>query len=616
MATAVLCVVAGGIASQVLAAWLRIPAIVLLLALGFLVGPVLGLLHPSEDFGANLRPLIGLAVAIVVFEGGLALDFRELRASGEGVLRLTAFALPVNFVLGTLAAHLIGGMMWGPASVFGAILVVTGPTVILPLLRHARLERRSAAFLKWEAIVNDPVGAILTAVVIEILVGVPHGIGEDPAMTLVLHLAEGVWVAAALGVGSAFLVAWAFRRDLIPETLKTPVLLALALVAYVVPNLLMHEAGLIGATAFGIALANRHVPGLAELRRFKESLVVLLVSCLFVVLTADLDLAVLGKLSVPILGLTAAILFVVRPAAIWLATLRSDLSRRERLFVGWIGPRGIVAAAVAGLAGPRLSEAGYAGGDLIQPTVFAVIVATVLAHGFSLGPLARRLGLSTAADTQRLAVVGASPWASDMVIALHRAGVPVVIIDIYPGAILAAREAGVPTLQVELLSRSAEEGMADHPPDHLLAATRDELYNALVCTRLAPEIGRERVYQLAPSENHMLHADTGVSRDARGKVFGDADTSFDTLAGRHEAGWRFVVTGPDAVGQRSDIHLLAIKPTGSLEFVSVDHEANEAAGEDRWLILQAPAIATVDTEGLPQGEGLSRATRLDTYRPT
>ena len=599
VATAVLCVVGGGIAAQVLAAQLRMPAIVLLLALGFLVGPVLGLLHPTQDFGPNLRPLIGLAVAIVVFEGGLALDFRELRASGEGVLRLTAFALPINFVLGTLAAHLIGGMMWGPASVFGAILVVTGPTVILPLLRHARLKRRSAAFLKWEAIVNDPVGAILTAVVIEILVGVPHGSGEGQATALTAHLAEGVVVAGALGVGSAFLVAWAFRRDLVPETLKTPVLLALALVAYVVPNLLMNEAGLIGATVFGIALANLHVSGLAELRRFKEALVVLLVSCLFVVLTADLDLAVLGKLSVPILGLTATILFVVRPAAIWLATLRSDLSRRERLFVGWIGPRGIVAAAVAGLAGPRLSEAGYAGGDLIQPTVFAVIVATVLAHGFSLGPLARRFGLSTAADTQRLAVVGASPWASDMVIALHRAGVPVVIIDIYPGATLAAREAGVPTLQAELLSRSAEEGMADHPPDHLLAATRDELYNALICTRLAPEIGRERVYQLAPSENHLLHADTGVSRDARGKVFGNADASFDALAGRHEAGWRFVVTGPDAVERPSDVNLLSIKVDGSLEFVSVDHDENEVAQGDRLLVLQSPNMSEIEVGDRP-----------------
>lgn len=158
VATAVLCIVAGGVAAQYVATHMRIPAIVMLLALDFLVGPVLGLLHPSRDLGPSLRPLVGLAVAVVVFEGGLALDFRELRAAGEGVLRLTAVALPLNFVLGTAAARWIGGMGWGPATVYGAILVVTGPTVILPLLRQARLERRSAAFLKWEAIVNDPVG--------------------------------------------------------------------------------------------------------------------------------------------------------------------------------------------------------------------------------------------------------------------------------------------------------------------------------------------------------------------------------------------------------------------------------------------------------------------------
>ena len=589
VAAAVLCIVGGGIVAQVLAARLRIPAIVLLLGVGFLVGPVFGWLQPSADFGSNLRPLIGLAVAIVVFEGGLALDFRELRASSEGVLRLTAFALPINFVLGTLAAHLIGGMMWGPASVFGAILVVTGPTVILPLLRHARLERRSAAFLKWEAIVNDPVGAILTAIVIEILVEVPNHVAEEAVGALALHLAEGVLVASGLGVGSALFIAWAFRRDLVPETLKTPVLLALALIAYVVPNLLMHEAGLIGATLFGIALANRHVPGLAELRRFKEALVVLLVSCLFVVLTADLDLAVLGKLSLPILGLTATVLFVVRPAAIWLATLRSDLSWRERVFVGWIGPRGIVAAAVAGLAGPRLSEAGYAGGDLIQPTVFAVIVATVLAHGFSLAPLARRFGLSTAADTQRLAVVGASPWASDLVIALHRADVPVVLIDTYPGALKAAREAGVPTLQAELLSQHAEEGLADHPPDHLLAATRDELYNALVCTRLAPELGRERVYQLAPSADHLLHEDTGVSRDARSKVLVDGELDFDALAGRHEAGWGFMIVRAEEDRAEADLHMLSVGADGTLDIISADHEAREASEGAKLLILRSSA---------------------------
>ncbi len=606
VAMAVLCVVGGGVAAQVLAARLRIPAIVLLLGLGFLVGPVLGLLHPSRAFGPNLRPLIGLAVAIVVFEGGLALDFRELRAAGAGVLRLTAIALPINFALGTLAAHLIGGMPWGPSAVFGAILVVTGPTVILPLLRHTRLERRAGSFLKWEAIANDPVGAILTAIVIEILVGSGDRPGQPAVAELAVHLAGGAASAAFLGIGSAFLVSWAFRRDLVPETLKTPLLLALALIAYVLPNLLMHEAGLIGATVFGVALANLHVPGIAELRRFKEALVVLLVSCLFVVLTADLDPAVLGKLSLPILALTAATLFLVRPAATWLATWRSDMSRRERMFVGWIGPRGIVAAAVAGLAGPRLTEAGYAGGDLIQPTVFAVIVATVLAHGFSLAPLARRLGLSVAGDAERLAVVGASPWSSELALTLHREGVPVLLVDTYPGALREARAAGVPTLQAELLSRHAEEGLADQPPDHLLAATRDELYNALVCTRLAPELGRERVYQVAPSADHLLHVDTGVSRDLRGKVLGDGGLDFETLAARHAAGWRFAVA-PAGTGEiRTSDCLLVVRPGGGLAFPSPEHELGELEQGDRLVLFSAPeryASSGADARALPAAAG-------------
>ncbi|MBE7203485.1 MAG: sodium:proton antiporter, partial [Parafilimonas terrae] len=581
-ATAVLCIVAGGVGAQWLGARLRVPAIVLLLALGFLVGPVFGLIHPSQAMGSTLRPVIGLAVALIVFEGGLALDFRELRAAGGGVLRLTAVALPLNFALGALAAHVIGGMLWGPACVFGAILVVTGPTVILPLLRHARLEPRAASFLKWEAIVNDPVGAILTAVVIEVLVAEPAQAG---GLALAAHLAEGVTVALALGVGAAFLVAYAFRRDLVPETLKTPILIALALTAYAVPNLFMHEAGLIGATVFGIALANRHLPGLGELRRHKEALVVLLVSCLFVVLTADLDLAVLGRLSLPILLLAAAVVFAVRPAAIWLATLGGDMDARERLFVGWIGPRGIVAAAVAGVAGPRLSEAGYPGGDLIQPTVFAVIVLTVLAHGFSLAPLARRLGLSAGGEAERLAVVGASAWATDLAGALHRAGVPVLVVDTYPGALTPARTAGLPVLQAELLSRHGEEGLVERPPDHLLAATADELYNALVCTRLAPELGRERVYQVAPEAEHLAHAETGVSRDLRGKVFGSGRLDFEALAERHATGWRFAVVPTGAGDDAAD--LLIVRADGTLDIVSPDSDP-PARAEGDWAVRLVP----------------------------
>src|SRR6185437_7437858 len=187
----VLCIAGGGLASQWLAWRYRLPAIVLLFAVGLAVGPGLQLLRPSEAVGEALRPLVGLAVAIVVFEGGLSLSFRDLRAAGEGVLRLTAIALPINWVLAAFAAHFIAGFGWGAAVLFGAITVVTGPTVVLPLLRHVRLQRRAASFLRWEAIVNDPVGAILAALTLEALAGIG---AKDGAWSVGGELAAGLAV--------------------------------------------------------------------------------------------------------------------------------------------------------------------------------------------------------------------------------------------------------------------------------------------------------------------------------------------------------------------------------------------------------------------------------------
>jgi hypothetical protein len=198
LAVGVLVVLGGGVAAQWLAWRFRVPAIVLLLAVGLLAGPVFGIIHPSRAMGATLGPLVGLAVCIVVFEGGLALNIRELRAAGEGVLRLTVVALPISFVLGTVAARACTGMAWSAATLYGAITVVTGPTVILPLLRHTRLDRRAASFLKWEAIVNDPIGALLAAVVLDVATTQKAGFGS-----MTTTVVAGAGFAVALGVPRA-----------------------------------------------------------------------------------------------------------------------------------------------------------------------------------------------------------------------------------------------------------------------------------------------------------------------------------------------------------------------------------------------------------------------------
>lgn len=538
LAVGVLCVALGGVAAQWVAWRMRLPAIVLLFFAGLVFGPGLHILDPGRAFGFALQPMVGLAVAVIVFEGGLALEFRELRAAGEGVLRLTAIALPINWALGAVAAHLLGGLGWGPAALFGAITVVTGPTVVLPLLRHTRLQRRAAAFLKWEAIVNDPIGAILATLVLQVLVAGQHGAGVL-AGTLLLRIPVVLGIATALGVGAGFLVRFGFTRDQVPEILKTPLLLALTLSIYAVANLTLEGAGLMAATIFGVALANLRVPGLSELRRFKESLVVLLVSALFIVLTANLQQAQLAHLSWPILALTLAVLFVVRPVAILIATLRSGLTRSERLLSAWIAPRGIVAAAVAGIAGLQLQKAGYAGADLVMPAVFAIIAATMILHGFSLRPLARRLGL-TLSDEPGIGLVGASPWATEMAAALTAAGVPTLLIDIYPGALDPARARGLSVLQAEILSEQGAEELQGRPVDYLIAVTPDDIYNGLVCARLAPELGRERVFQISPGET-QVDLRRGLSRESRGKVLGRYDWDYAVFERLFERGWTFNV---------------------------------------------------------------------------
>lgn len=578
-AVAVLCIAVGGVGAQWLAARLKIPAIVLLFAFGLLIGPVMQILRPEAAFGGGLRPLVGLAVAIVVFEGGLALDLRELRAAGDGVLRLTAVALPISFALATLAAHSLGRMPWAPATLYGAITVVTGPTVVLPLLRNTRLQARPASFFKWEAIVNDPVGALMAAIVLAVMVASGRHGG-----VLVAEVVEGLATAVALGVGAALLFRYLVNHDLVGETLKTPMLLALALGVYVLANLVMDEAGLGAATIFGIALSNLRIRGLSELTRVKESLVVLIVSALFVVLTASLNRSLFTQLTWPIILLTAAMIVIVRPLTIAVATWRSDLDWRERLLTGWIAPRGIVAAAVASVAGARLSASGHPGGELVMPAVFTLIASTMVLHGFSLAPVARRLKL-TLGDRPTLAIVGATPWTEMLAQTLAKSGMPVLLIDSFAGALDGARARGIATMQAELLSEHGMEGLREHRVDYLFAATQNDIYNALLCSKLAPELGRSRVFQLA-SVDEELDEHTGLDKEWRGQVVGVPPLRFtDFPTSQLAVASHFFLEELEAdedVGD-DEMALMIVRSNGDLVFVSPEMPKVDLVEGDRVL---------------------------------
>lgn len=590
-----------GVFGQWLGWRLRLPAIIPLLAIGALLGPIGGVIRPSAALGEVMRPAIGMAVAIIVFEGGLNLNLRELRSAGSGILRLVSVALPLNWLLGTLAGHWVAGLSWPVAILVGAILVVTGPTVIMPLLRQARLEPRAAAFLRWEAIVNDPIGATLTLLVLSYLTLSTTMSGTAAIAYLTWHTLLGAGVAAVLGLVVPFGIRTLFARDLAPEYLKTPILLAGALGIYGAGEAIQPETGLVGATLFGVVLANIDVTGLQELRRFKESLTVFLVSGLFILLTANIDRETVRMLTWPIVTTAAVILFVVRPLSIWLATIGARVSWQERLLVGWIGPRGVVAAAIAGVAGDRLAEAGYPDARLVLPLVFAVIASTVLLHGLSLAPLARRLNLASG-GRGGLLIVGASRWSVRLGEALAGAGVPIVMVDRSALALKDARLAGLTTLRVEVLSVIGEEVVDLRDVEQVLAATPDDAYNALVCTRFAPELGRERVHQLAMDRTGARHQ---ASREWRGKIVVGEEMTFQRLADLMQAGASLVAERHhEAITDGSAFTddgwpVAIIRQNGELAFVGAEHAATPADG-DTVIRLHRAALVAEPGKSIPR----------------
>lgn len=590
---AIVAVAGLGVTAQWLAWRLRMPAIVLLAAVGLIAGPGLDLLHPGEVFGDYLRPVVSLCVAIILFEGGLSLQLSELKDAAKGVRRLVYAGAPLGWAFSSLCAHYIGGLGWPVSLVFGAIMVVTGPTVIMPLLRQAALNRRTASYLKWEGIVNDPIGALLAVLTFQFLIFQGSGSGFGEVMA-------GFGLAILCGVVFGGLGGWAiartFRRGLVPEYLKSPVLLGLVLVVYALSDLLQKEAGLLAVTVMGIVVGNMNLPGIGDMKRFKEYITIMLVSVVFVSLTADLDVASLGEIGWRGVALVVAIMVLARPAAIMLATIGAGMQFNERLLLSWIAPRGIVAAATAGLMGPRLVDAGYDAAVLL-PLVFAIIFATVFCHGMTINWLANRLGLSSR-HRDGVLIVGASPWTVALAEVLRDMKLNVLLADTSWHNLREARLAGIPVFYGEILSEFAEESVELAHIRTVLAATRNDAYNALVCTAFAPEIGQRHVLQLAMGGRDVEEDPRALARPRRGGVAFDAEADYEALWRNIVRGWRFAKTRLSETydyemlqRDRGDqaLEILVMDKDRDINFVSANGDYLPAAGDT--IVWFAPANA-------------------------
>ncbi|NNM00544.1 MAG: sodium:proton antiporter [Gammaproteobacteria bacterium] len=523
-----------GMLSQWLAWRFKVPAIVLLTLMGLLLGPVSGLLDPDQDFGALLRPLVQLSVAVILFEGGLSLRLKELEAAGAGVRRLVTLGPVINWVLGAGCARYVGGLDWPVAMIFGAIIVVTGPTVIMPLLRQARLRKRSASILKWEGIVNDPTGALMAVVLYEYFTLAEAGV---TGAGLAGELLFSIVLATLMGVGTGLGIGCAFRGGHVPEFLKGPITVVAAVVVFGLANAVQEDAGLVATTVLGLVIGNLGLPSIEEIRRYKEYITILLVSALFIILTANIDPRVVALLSWRDAALIFSIVFVVRPIAIMLATAGADMEMRDRLLAAWIAPRGIVAAAVAAAFAPGLMEAGFADGEKLIPLIFGLIIVTVCLHGFSIGWVARRLGVASKHQNGVL-IVGASPWSIDLADKFKQMEVPVLLADASWHRLRKARLAGVPIYFGNAASEAAESAIDINEIGCLLAATDNDAYNALICTRFANELGRQAVYQLpTPAAEQSEHRQFVAA--LTGRVGLGAGAIYEELLQRYFQGWRF-----------------------------------------------------------------------------
>lgn len=413
-----------GVLAQSIAHHLRVPGIVFLLGVGVLLGPDgLGLIQ-TGDLGESLHDIVGFAVAVILFEGGLNLSWRRIRSQAGTIQALITVGALITALGGSLSVHWIMGWDWSVAILFGTLVMVTGPTVITPLLRRIRVHRRLETILETEGVLVDALGAVIAVVALEIVIGngggTVAGLVGAPA-----RLVVGTLMGSA---GGAALVLLLRVRRLVPEGYKNILTLSGVLAVYEGSNALMSESGIVAAIAAGVVMGNVRMHGMRELREFKEQLTLLLLGLLFVLLAADVRLAEMRALGWPGVGVVAMLMLVVRPLSVLFSTARASLSGREIAFLAWIAPRGIVAAAIASLFGQRLAGSDMVGGEELRPLVFAVIVGTVFVQGLSAGRVARLLHLRRPSN-QGYVILGADPLARLLGRLLHEGGEPIVLIE-------------------------------------------------------------------------------------------------------------------------------------------------------------------------------------------
>jgi NhaP-type Na+/H+ or K+/H+ antiporter len=526
-------VVLFGIGAQWIAWRFQLPSILLLLVVGFLAGPVLGVLDPQSLQGDWLFAFVSLSIGIILFEGGLSLRLSELREVGSAVRNLITIGVLITWGLGAAAAHYILGFNVELAVLIGAILTVTGPTVIVPLLRHVRPKGRVSTVAKWEGITIDPVGAILAVLTLEtlVLLNDPPEAGAT-ASRAVGKVAQGlgleIFVALGVSVAATMLLVFILRRRMVPDFLRNPVTLMVVVVAFAVSNVLQHESGLLTTTLMGIALANQPYVSVQRIIEFKENLQVLLIGSLFVLLSARLELSALNYIDLDVLVFLGLLVVGVRPLAVLVSTLGTKLEWEEKAFLSWLAPRGIVAAAVGSLFAYQLRPIYPEAVEGMVPVIFAVIVGTVAVYGLTAAPLAQWLDLADP-NPDGLLFVGAAPWVRAIARRVQDLGFSVTLIDSNPAHVEHAEEEGLHARHANALSESVLDEVDLSGIGRLLITIPNDEVASLTALHFSDVFDSTDIFQLAAGPGSRSGVEGVMPQHLRGRPLFGAGTHYQSL---------------------------------------------------------------------------------------
>lgn len=515
-----------GILCQWLAWSVRLPAILFLLVAGILVGPITGLVNPDALFGDLMFPFVSLAVAIILFEGSLTLKFSELKGLGKVVRNLITVGALITWIITAIAAHYLIGFSWEISALFGAIVIVTGPTVIIPMLRVVRPNQKISNILRWEGITIDPLGALCAVIAYEFIISGQNLQAFDSIAFIFTEILLVGFIAGALAAGFLWL---SFTRSLVPEYLRIVLTLAIVLISFSASNYVAHESGLLTVTVMGMILANLKGIETKDILHFKETLSVLLISVLFIVLAARIEIYQIVEILPQATLVLLVMIFIARPLSVLVSSINSDLNLKEKMMIAWIGPRGIVAAAIAALFALKLEKSGYPDAVYIVPLTFMIIIGTVVIQSATATLIAKLLNVREPSRHGFL-ILGAGIVSRTIAKALQENNIKVLLTDSSWENVREARMAGLNVYYGTALSDHADRHIDLSGIGKLLAMSGRGNLDSLASMHFKSDFGAENVYSLKTSREQQLSDEHLIPEKLKGRQLFAAEITYGLLA--------------------------------------------------------------------------------------